>query len=237
MIEFARGPFSLLIVGAWAVGYFDVPIFKILVAPPDFRLPGGPRRAKALDRPGYLAYRTRGSVWVMPDRSESAPRIPPLKERKKWVAKPKAGPEGLTVKAANESVLRGYLLSKPGFAAKVEDGRLWVFKAGSNELRAFEKDGVVPRHVVIPRFGPNGMTLKVPDKGLLQGYLSAKWGFETFVEGGQLWVFVTGAKELAEFKKAKSLTKHVTRAGAGPMKMTIKAADAATIDAYLKAAP
>jgi hypothetical protein len=62
-----------------------------------------------------------------------------------------------------------------------------------------------------------------------------KPGFVTEVHDGRLWVFKQDAKELAEFKKNGELGKQVTRIGAGPNKMTMKAPDAETIDAYLGA--
>jgi hypothetical protein len=62
-----------------------------------------------------------------------------------------------------------------------------------------------------------------------------KAGFTTEVQDNRLWVFRTGSKEYAEFKKHGELTKMVTRIGAGPNGMTVRAGDAATIDAYLAA--
>ena len=62
-----------------------------------------------------------------------------------------------------------------------------------------------------------------------------KPGFVTEVHDGRLWVFKQDAKELAEFKKNGELGKQVTRVGAGPNKMTVKAPDTQTIDAYLAA--
>lgn len=62
-----------------------------------------------------------------------------------------------------------------------------------------------------------------------------KAGFVTAVKEGRLWVFKQGAKELDEFNKNGELAKMVTRVGAGPNNMTVRAPDAATIDAYLAA--
>ena len=62
-------------------------------------------------------------------------------------------------------------------------------------------------------------------------------GFATFIVGGRLWVFRDGSTELGEFETAGDLEKHVTRINAGPKGVTIKAPDAATLDAYLKAQP
>jgi hypothetical protein len=61
-------------------------------------------------------------------------------------------------------------------------------------------------------------------------------GFVTTIRDGRLWVFRKGSPELADFQKKGELAKHVTRIGAGPKGMTIKAADVETLDAYKAAA-
>jgi hypothetical protein len=62
-----------------------------------------------------------------------------------------------------------------------------------------------------------------------------KPGFVTEVKDGRLWVFREGSKDLAEYRKHGELTKMVTRIGAGPNGMTIRAGDARDIDDYLAA--
>jgi len=63
---------------------------------------------------------------------------------------------------------------KPGYATKVEEGRLWVFPAGSKDYTDFAK-GVEPK-VIITRIGagPNGMTIRSIDPKVIDGYLAAK---------------------------------------------------------------
>ena len=63
----------------------------------------------------------------------------------------------------------------------------------------------------------------------------AKPGFVTEEKDGRLWVFREGSKDLAEFRKHGELTKMVTRIGAGPNGMTIRAGDAKDIDDYIAA--
>jgi uncharacterized protein (TIGR03000 family) len=125
---------------------------------------------------------------------------------------------------------------KAGFVTFIEDGRLWVFRQGSKELADFRKDGELAKHVIRPGAGPNGMTVKAPDTETVLAYTLARDGFVTVLEKGgeRLWVFKTGSKELADFKRDGELAKHVVRIKAGPMGMTIKAPDAETIDAYMK---
>jgi hypothetical protein len=62
-----------------------------------------------------------------------------------------------------------------------------------------------------------------------------KPGFVTEVKDGRLWVFREGSKDLAEFRKHGELVKMVTRIGAGPNGMTIRAGDGKDIDDYLAA--
>ncbi len=63
---------------------------------------------------------------------------------------------------------------KQGYATKVEDGRLWVFPAGSKDYADFAK-GVEPK-VIVTRIGagPNGMTIRSNDPKVIDGYLAAK---------------------------------------------------------------
>ncbi len=60
-------------------------------------------------------------------------------------------------------------------------------------------------------------------------------GFVTEVKDGRLWVFRDGSKDLAEYRQHGELTKMVTRIGAGPNGMTIRAGEAQDIDDYLAA--
>jgi uncharacterized protein (TIGR03000 family) len=127
--------------------------------------------------------------------------------------------------------------TKPGYITYIEDGRLWVFRDGSKEVAAFLMDGELAKHVVRPGIGPKGMTIKGPDAETVVEFLLTQDGFETVLEkdGGRVWVFKKGSKEFVAFKKDGELAKHIVRIKAGPMGMTIKAADAETIDAYMKA--
>jgi len=65
----------------------------------------------------------------------------------------------------------------------------------------------------------------------------AKIGFELFEEDDRLWVFRTGSEELAQFQAQGELAKHVTRPGAGPGGLTLRAPDNETILAYVASKP
>jgi hypothetical protein len=62
---------------------------------------------------------------------------------------------------------------RPGFVTQVEDGRLWVFRAGSKELEEFQAKGEPAKQVVRPGAGPGRITLKGPDAETLDAYLAA----------------------------------------------------------------
>ncbi|WP_312450161.1 hypothetical protein [Stutzerimonas nitrititolerans] len=60
---------------------------------------------------------------------------------------------------------------KPGFVTEVEDGRLWVFREGSQELKDFEASGEPAKQFSDIGSGPNGMTVKAADEKTLKDYL------------------------------------------------------------------
>jgi hypothetical protein len=126
-------------------------------------------------------------------------------------------------------------LAKPGFAVKLDaDGRLWVFREGSAEWAEFQKSGELAKHVTWVGSGPSGTSLKAPDAETAMAYLVQKPGFESITDpDGRIWIFAAGSKDLEAFRRDGELAKHVTRIGAGPRGVSLKAPDAETIDAYL----
>ena len=62
-----------------------------------------------------------------------------------------------------------------------------------------------------------------------------KPGFYTQIEDGRLWVFQEGSKELEQFKAHGEPSVNVSRIGAGPEGMTLKAPSQELLDAYLSA--
>jgi hypothetical protein len=141
---------------------------------------------------------------------------------------------GMTLKGPDAETLDAYTFAKSNFVAIVEDGRLWVFRAGSKDLTDYQKHGELAKHVVRPGAGPNGMTIKAPDNETITAYMAARDGFRTVIKDDRLWVFRGGTKELAEYFKKGEPAYHVTRPSAGPMGMTVKAPDVETLEAYLR---
>ena len=62
---------------------------------------------------------------------------------------------------------------KPGFVAEMVDGRLWVFEEGSPELEEFRRVGEPAKSVTLVGEGPEGVTLRGPDRETLRRYLGA----------------------------------------------------------------
>lgn len=60
---------------------------------------------------------------------------------------------------------------KPGFVTEVEDGRLWVFRADSAELKEFQASGEPAKQFTEIGAGPDGMTVKSADAQTLEDYL------------------------------------------------------------------
>jgi hypothetical protein len=164
------------------------------------------------------------AVWAVAAGCKAGSKPPPWAETRPMAAAKDSSPK---------PSVQGTPYDKPGFATRIQEGRLWVFKQGTKELAEFDKQGELAKHVIRPGAGPKGMTIKAPDAETILAYLAFKPGFAIRVQDGRIWVFKHGAKELEDYDKQGELAKHVIRPGAGPKGMTIKAPDFETIDAYL----
>jgi len=140
----------------------------------------------------------------------------------------------MTVRGPDVETIDAYLAAKPGFDVRAVDGRLWVFKSGCEHLVQFEAVGEPAKHVTRPGVGPQGQTVKSPDAETIDEYTVAQAGYETVIDDGRLWVFRAGSEEATEYHEVGEPAKHVTRPGAGPLGMTIKAPDTDTLDSYLR---
>jgi sugar lactone lactonase YvrE len=183
----------------------------------------------SMDKPGFLTVNEDGRLWVFRLKSKQVCDFFAKGEPAKCVVRPGAGPGGMTLKGAEADTLLEFVATKPGFTVKTADGRLWVFRSGSEQLSEFEEQGELAKHVIRPGAGPMGVTLKAPDAETIDDYLLRRKGFVTKVIDGRVWVFREDADELADFEADGELAKHVIRPGAGPGGMTVKAPDTETI--------
>ncbi|TWT39044.1 hypothetical protein [Blastopirellula retiformator] len=142
-------------------------------------------------------------------------------------------PSGDVVKTSADKAA----FDKPGYVTFEEDGRLWVFDLTNKNLTDFLKIGELTKQVIRPGVGPSGMTLKSDETETILGYLAAKPGFLTAIEDGRVWVLKEGSDAAKEFVAAGEPAKQVIRPGAGPLGVTLKSDDAATIAAYRYAKP
>ncbi len=174
--------------------------------------------AAAAAEPTFITEMEDGRLWVF--RGDKKPE-----KSEKHVTLIGAGPGGVTLKSPDRETLMAYLTHKPGFQTELEDGRLWVFKAGAKKEKS-------EKHVTLIGAGPQKMTIKAPDMETAMAYVVAAPGFVTELEDGRVWVFRKGAAVPAEKPE-----KHITLVGAGPRGMTLKGLDRDTLDAYRSALP
>ena len=173
-----------------------------------------------------------GRLWVFRPDSKDYQDFVKTGEPAKQVTRIGAGPNGITIKAPSAELVNDYVYGKEGFYTEVKDGRLWVFNSGSKDLEGFLKTGEPAKQVTRIGAGPNGITLKGPSAEVLEDYVYGKVGFFTRITDGRLWVFAEGSKDLEGFMKTGEPAKQVTRIGAGPNGITIKAPSIEVVDAY-----
>jgi sugar lactone lactonase YvrE len=187
-------------------------------------------------KPGFVTMPgDEGRLWVFRSDAKELDEFKQQGELAKHVTRPGAGPGGITLKAPDSETILEFAAACDGFQTFVRDGRIWVFRPGTKDLEEFRKTGEPAKSITRPNAGPMRMTVRGPDIETVTEYICARDGFVTHFEDGRLWVFRSDAKELGEFKQQGELAKHVTRPGAGPGGITLKAPDSETIVEYAAA--
>ncbi len=128
------------------------------------------------DRPGFVTAVDDGRLWVFRQGSKEAEAYLQSKSKPaKHVVRVGSGPDGMTVRSPEASLIDAYMLSRPGFVTHVEDGRLWVFPVDSEDAKNFISNGKKPaKHAVRPGAGPNRMTVRAPESSDIDAYLAAQ---------------------------------------------------------------
>ena len=147
-------------------------VVNVSVTVPGCATADEPGAAAAYQRPGFHVTLEDGRLWVFREGSAALAQFLEHGEPAKQVIRPAAGPGGITLKSIDGETITEYLLTRPGFWVKVEDGRLWVFREGSEELAQFLEHGEPAKQVVRPAAGPDGITLKSVDGETLDAYLA-----------------------------------------------------------------
>jgi hypothetical protein len=127
--------------------------------------------------PGYAVYASEGRLWVFREGSKAQAEFLASGEPAKSVTLIAAGPDGKTLRGDDKQVLEDFSAShryaSPGFAVFASEGRLWVFRAGSDALQEYLTAGEPAKSVTLIGAGPEGKTLRGDDKQVLRAYAAA----------------------------------------------------------------
>ena len=125
-------------------------------------------------RDGFYTTVRDGRLWVFEENSKDLATFLKHGDPVKQVTRIGVGPGGMTIRSSDANIINAYLAAKTGFFTKHEEGRLWVFRAGSPELTSFLEKGEPAKQVTRIGVGPNGETVKSPDGSVIDAYLNAQ---------------------------------------------------------------
>ena len=121
--------------------------------------------------------------------------------------------------------------AKAGFYVEEKEGRLWVFKSGSEGLEQYKTHGEPAKFSTAVGAGPGGLTIRSDSKPTIISYLGAKKGYHTEVVDGRLWILNEGSESLEQFLSHGEPAKNVSYVGKGPLRCTVRTDSK---DTYLK---
>ena len=143
------------------------------------------------DQRGFYVQEEDGRLWVFHIHSEELGAFLADGDLAQRVTRVSAGPGGETIMSGSAADIDAYLaVAKPapaegtdvpqndgipvkeGFVTMIEDGRLWIFKQGSEELAEYKKSGDLAQRVTRVSAGPKGMTVMAPDAETIDAYLA-----------------------------------------------------------------
>ncbi|MCC9606057.1 hypothetical protein LOC68_19795 [Blastopirellula sp. JC732] len=123
-------------------------------------------------KPGFqAAVDGDGRVWVFPADSDAWKEYVASGEPAAHVTKIGVGPNRETLKTRDAGVIEAYLVAQPGYVTKIIDGRLWVVRVDSADLKEFAASHDLAKHVTKIGAGPLGMTIKSPDSETIDSYM------------------------------------------------------------------
>ena len=137
----------------------------------------GPVGSDGYAVPGFHVQEEDGRLWVFKRGSADHASFELKGEPAKRVTLIAAGPDGKTLLGADKAVLEDFAASHkyaaPGFVVIGDEGRLWVFRRGSEDLASFIAKGEPAKRVTLIAAGPDGKTLLGADKAAMQDYAAA----------------------------------------------------------------
>ena len=161
-----------------------------------------------------------------------------------YVPAPAPAPAVVASKTSKPARRPSATLSRPGFQVFEDDGRIWVLRDGSEDLKEFLAVGEPAKSVTLIGVGPGGRTVRGPDKATIGAWLGAfgsvagrstaygRPGFDVFERDGRLWVFASDSKDLESFLAHGEPAKSVTLVGAGPEGRTLIGPSREVLDSY-----
>lgn len=181
-------------------------------------------------------------VWVFRRGSAEAEAAREGREPTRNVTWIGAGPDGITLRAPDADTLQAYLTADE-FYTRIEDlgdgwEVLWVLRRHSPAAAAARQGTFPGQHVTLVGAGLDGQNVCAPDRATALEYLAWRRGFQTHAErlGGDsivLWVFRQGTPEATAARAGMMPSRNVSRVGAGPDRVTLRAPDLETLDAYM----
>ncbi|MCA8948336.1 MAG: hypothetical protein KDE27_02470 [Planctomycetes bacterium] len=125
--------------------------------------------------------------------------------------------------------------ARPGFVAAAHSGRLYVFRAEDPLFEEFLHSGELHHSVTRVAAGPDGMSVRAPDKDTIDGYLLSRGGFATRCNDGEIWVCPADSPDFGTFCERGTPPANASRAGVGPNGETVSGPSEAAIDAWVAA--
>lgn len=128
-------------------------------------------------RPGFAVYEDDGRLWVFKMDSKAHDTFRAKGEPAQSVTRIGVGPDRMSVRGADGEVIQSYVdavkYGKPGFAVFGDEGRLWVFRTGSEALTTYLETGEPAKSVTKIGVGPDRKTIRSADAETIEAYLRA----------------------------------------------------------------
>ena len=130
------------------------------------------------DRPGFKTSLKDGRLWVFLEGSKGLSEFRTHGEPAKNVTMIGEGPNGMTLRGSETDTLKSYVAAykygRPGYAVFMGDGRVWVFRTGSDDLAEFLKSGEPAKSVTLIGEGPDGLTLRSSDMQTARDFMAGR---------------------------------------------------------------
>lgn len=123
--------------------------------------------------------------------------------------------------------------ARPGFTTAEKEGRLWVFRNGSEHLAEFQQFGEPAKSITLIGVGPDGMTLRGAEKDVLKAFQYSQPGYYCEIVDGRMWIFELGDEGLSEFLTSGEPAKSVTLIGEGPEGMSLRGTEKSTLREFM----